>query len=167
LIDQDRLLVEKYVNHASGWLELGKLKEAEMALSKVPAKYRLTIPVLNVRVAICLATERWEVAEGFAGVLTKMEPDEPDHWVSLACAKRRTRSVAVAEKVLLRAREKFPDCAAIFFNLACYSSLQGNFDLVADLLEKASELDPDFEKLALEDPDLEPYWRSLGLQTPF
>jgi len=44
----------------------------------------------------------------------------------------------------------------------CYAAQQGKFGEVAGYLERASQLDADFKHAALEDPDLEPYWRSLA-----
>jgi predicted Zn-dependent protease len=161
MTDQDKLRTEKYLSHARGWLGLGKIDEAAKALEEVPFSQRLTMPVVAMRCSVYMAAEKWDVVAMLAKKLIEADPDCPAHWIHLGCAVRRTESVAAAEKILLEAQAKFPDCAAIYFNLACYASLQGKFDQVASLLGRASVLEPEFKAHALEDPDLEPYWRSL------
>ena len=158
----DRFRCEKYLSHAQGWLALGKIDEAVSALDEIPATYQLMVPVLATRCECYLAARKWDVAASSARQLIEQKPDEPGFWIHLAYATRRAESISAAEKILLEANARFPDCATIHFNLACYAAQQGKFAEVAGYLERASLLDADCKPAALADPDLEPYWKSLN-----
>lgn len=158
----DRFRCEKYLSHAQGWLALGKLDEAANALEEIPFTYQLTVPVLATRCECSLAAQQWDVAASYAKQLIEAEPNKPGFWIHFAYATRRAESIAAAEKILLEVKAKFPDCALIHFNLACYAAQQGQFAEVAGYLERASRLDADCKEAALKDPDLEPYWKSLN-----
>jgi Flp pilus assembly protein TadD len=89
--------------------------------------------------------------------MLRLEAHDPQHWVNLAFAVRRAKSIAEAEPILREARLRFPGVAVIWFNLACYSAQQGRFGEVGDLLREAIRLEPDLAEAAMVDPDLAPY----------
>jgi len=55
-----------------------------------------------------------------------------------------------------------PTDPTIQFNLACYEAQIGSLDRAKAYLKRATEIDPKFRLMALEDPDLEPLWPSLA-----
>jgi tetratricopeptide (TPR) repeat protein len=61
-----------------------------------------------------------------------------------------------ADDILKEAAEKFPDCATIQFNLACYAAQLGRRDEALIRLQRAIDLDNAYAALAKTDPDLEP-----------
>lgn len=77
----------------------------------------------------------------------------------------RCRSLAEAERFLLDALPLHEMKPMIHFNLACYAAQLGHLDEARERLGRAFELDSNLRLLALEDPDLEPLWKSLG-KTP-
>ena len=46
----------------------------------------------------------------------------------------------------------------IEFSLACYASAAGRFEEAKARLRRAIELDKQFQKLAIDDEDLQPLW---------
>jgi hypothetical protein len=76
--------------------------------------------------------------------------------VALAYAIRRSRGLVFAQEVLVQAGEKFPECATIHFNLACYAAQLGHLDEARLRLCRAIHLDRGFADLAKTDPDLKP-----------
>ena len=155
---EDQLLFAKNFGRAQGWLLLENFAEAERALRKIPPAFRRRPEVTLVRGALYLSAKDWKRAEPILRRVLKHDADEPQHWVNLAFAVRRAKSIAEAEPILLEARERFPKVAVIWFNLACYAAQLGRLNEVPTLLREAIRLEPDFKEPAKTDPDLAPYW---------
>ena len=49
---------------------------------------------------------------------------------------------------------RFPTCATILYNLACYAAQLGHLHVARNRLAEAIMLDPAFREMALDDPDL-------------
>lgn len=143
---------------ALGFLELGDPDAAWDELESIPAEERAHPVVLRMRVRIYRAKGRWMEMAEIARHLTEIEPGQPAHWTDRAWAERRHQGVTVAEKTLLEALTQFPNEGIIYYNLACYSAVDGRTDEAKSLLGKAIELDPVFKALALEDEDLKGIW---------
>jgi len=93
--------------------------------------------------------------------LTDFQSDDVEWTISLTYATRRADSIQAAKKVLLNAEPKFPNEAAIKYNLACYSCQIGDIKTAKKCLKKIFELDSNWRLAALEDEDLKPLWESL------
>ena len=85
-------------------------------------------------------------------------PEQAEHWTNRAWAERRHLGIPVAEKTLLHALKQFPNEGILYYNLACYSAVDGRTLEAKSLLSKAIELDPEFKEVALEDEDLKGIW---------
>ena len=134
------------------------LDDAALALEEIEPGDKIRSGVLGVRVAIYLAAEKWDMAVAVANHLVKVEPENSGWWINLAYAKRRCEGIESAEAILLRARELHHDNAMIEFNLACYASVAGRFEVAKERLKRAIELDKQFQKVAIDDEDLRPLW---------
>jgi Flp pilus assembly protein TadD len=149
---------QTHVLASSGYLELGMLDDAALALEEIAPEEKTRSEVLGVRVAIYLAAEKWDMAAAVANHLVKVEPETSGWWINLAYAKRRCEGIESAEAILLRARELHHDNAMIEFNLACYASVAGRFEEAKERLKRAVELEKQFQKVAFDDEDLRPLW---------
>lgn len=78
-----------HLRAAEGWKELGNLVEACNELEEIQAEARAHPVVLSIRYEIYARAGRWNMAAEVAEGLTNMLPDEPGHWINLACATRR------------------------------------------------------------------------------
>lgn len=149
-------LAERQRGYARGWLMLGRSDEAARALDSVPDSEQHTIDTLELRCQVFLDTGECVLAAAIARRLTAADPSEPQHWISLAYAVRRSETVEAARTILLEALPRFPLCATIPYNLACYASVLGLFDEARKYLDQAVGLDPDFREAAKNDPDFGP-----------
>jgi predicted Zn-dependent protease len=70
-------------------------------------------------------------------------------------------SIEAAKEVLLNAESKFPNEAAIKYNLACYFCQTGDIQKARNYLQKVFEIDLNWRMAALEDEDLKVMWESL------
>jgi Flp pilus assembly protein TadD len=100
------------------------------------------------------------------GYLAHEWPQDSQHWIWLAYATRRCRSIGEAQLILEKAVKQHSSEALIHFNLACYAAQTGDLEAARQRLSQAITLDPGTKLLALDDPDLEPLWEGLGKFSP-
>ena len=53
-----------------------------------------------------------------------------------------------------------------WFNLGCYHCQLGETEKGWDCVKNAVEIDPEYKKLAVSDPDLEPFWDTMKMEWP-
>jgi len=141
---------------ASGFSELGLFQEAVEELEGLPAELKETRGVLAVWLELYQGWRKWAEAAAVAMRLVEAEPEESNWPVALAYATRRSSGLASARDILISASLKFPNCATIQFNLACYDAQLGHLSEARKRLRQAIQIDKDFADLARNDPDLEP-----------
>ena len=141
---------------AVGFAELSLFQDAVQELEELPDKLKETAIVLATWLEVYQRWQKWPEASSVAQRLAEMEPDESNWPLALAYAVRRSRGLVFAQEILKQAREKFPDCATIHFNLACYAAQLGDLDEARQRLRRAIQLDQGFAALAKTDPDLKP-----------
>jgi tetratricopeptide (TPR) repeat protein len=141
---------------ATGYAELSLFQEAVQELEELPDSFKEQPTVLAVWLDVYQRWYKWSEAEFVAARLCEIEPDSPAWVIGLAYATRRNRGLCLADDILKQAAEKFPDCATIQFNLACYAAQLGRTDEALMRLHRAIDLDNTYAAIAKTDPDLEP-----------
>ena len=149
---------QRHVLASSGYLELGMLDDAALALEEIEPEDKTRTEVLGARVALYITAKKWDMAAAVASHLVKVEPENEAWWINLAYSVRRSEGIEQAEAILLRAQAIHPKVAMIAFNLACYASVTGRMEEAKERLRNAIELDKDIRGLALDDEDLKPLW---------
>lgn len=143
------------LQYASGYLDLGMLKEAAEELDAIAEPDRKSVEVMSLRVRLYLESRNWELMEAVARFLVDRHPEHAHCWVHWAYALRELQMVREAYNVARRALRYHPREAILHFNLACYCSLLGDTEEAGRALEKAIEIEPSFREEAKADPDLE------------
>ena len=154
-----------HLRAAEGWLELGDVVSASDELEEITVEARANPIVLSMRYSIYAKAKRWDMAAEVADGLTGMFPDDSQTWINLAYATRRRTHDGIheAKRILLVAQVKFPREHLIPFNLACYCSQLHEFKEAEKWLKKAMAVDETtVKKLAVDDPDLKPFWDSMS-----
>jgi tetratricopeptide (TPR) repeat protein len=154
---------QHHLKAAHGYIELGMFFEAHEELEDIDPYCRTLPEVLNARLVIYQGLQKWELMAVVATKLVEWNPNESGFFVGLAYATRRAKSVSAAHDILLRGEKLHPNEGAIQFNLACYEAQLGNIEKARQHLKQATTLHPGFEMMALEDKDLEPLWKELGV----
>lgn len=147
----------RHLHAAQGYLELGLPLEAHEEIEDIEdiePEMRTLMEVLIVRVEIFQALEKWEPTRAIAAELCRRQPDDPQWFISLAYATRRSVGVQEALAVLAQVPNRFPTCATILYNLACYAAQLRHFDSARARLAEAIKLDSACREMALADPDL-------------
>jgi predicted Zn-dependent protease len=159
---EEQLAFAKHFERAQGWLLLENYAAAARALRLIPPAYRRRPEVEQFRAQLHLAAGEWRRAEPILRRLRQEDPSDPQHSVSLAFAVRRGKSIGAAEQILLEARERFPEVAVIWFNLACYAAQQGRLADARAWLHEAGQREEGFRELAKTDSDLVPFWIAVA-----
>ena len=153
--------MEKQLQAAEGYLELGMLVEANDEIENLPPELKTSSAVLVLRLEIYRAAEKWSLMEVVAQELWKRHQDDPAYWSDLAFAANRSSGLKEAHSILSEALEKFPSDALTLFNLGCYACQLGNLAEAKTLVGQAIKIDPKFKIDAIDDPDLEPLWEEI------
>jgi tetratricopeptide (TPR) repeat protein len=154
-----------HLQAAEGWLGLGDVESATLELKEISPAEQAHPAVLIVRYEIFSRAKHWDKAVAVAQDLIKRLPTEPSVWIWLAYATRRKTggSIPEAKQILLGAEPKFPRHYLFPYNLACYSAQLGELEEAQTWLEKAIAIDnASVKKMAVEDADLKPLWKSMG-----
>lgn len=147
------------LSYANGYLDLGMLRQAAAELDAIEEGHRLRPDVLSLRAKYYLEAKNWELMEAVSRQLVSAKPDVALGWVHLAYALRELNRNAEAKEIALKGLKHHPQAAVLWYNLACYCSLLGQFPEAAKHLQKAVSLDDSFEDEAAQDPDLAPLRR--------
>lgn len=140
--------------------ESGQFAQALQTLEEIPAPYQGSPDILEFRCHLYLGAKQWDLAAALAQRMAETMPDEPGHWISWAFAVRRQQSIQAAEKILLDAIARHPQCATIQFNLACYAAQTGRIPVAAVRLQEAIRLEARMAIQATEDSDLKPLFEN-------
>jgi tetratricopeptide (TPR) repeat protein len=155
---------------AQGWLELGDAASAGDELEEITPEEKAHPAVLQIRYAIYVKREQWDMATEMAEELADALPDMAGSWINLAYATRRKTGGGIpeAKKILLAAEPLFPRDYVIPFNLACYCSLLHEFEDAEQWLKKAAAINQkNVREMAADDPDLKPLWQNRGGSADF
>ena len=143
-------------------MELGLPKEAEAELEKLEDEDRASKEAWVLRCKIYQATEEWEAMREVAKHLVSLAPDVAEYWVWAAVATRKAENLEGAEQILRFALKYLPADAMIQYHLACYASQLGRLKEARDRLKVALNACGNLKHKAIQEPDLEPMWASVG-----
>ncbi len=158
--------MEQILQPAMACLRLSMLDEANDEIESLPPESKADKVVNGIQALIYMGTGSWQLMREVSGFLTHEWPAESQHWIWLAYATRRCRSITEARQILTKAVELHPTEPMIQFNLACYAAQTGDLGIARERLSQAITLDPGARLLALDDPDLMPLWNELGKSSP-
>jgi tetratricopeptide (TPR) repeat protein len=145
-----------------GYLELKMYLDANDELENLPAKVKVHPAILHARLELLVEMERWEDGTALGKSLCGLWPDEHEFWFKTAYCLHELKRTAEARETLLAAPSPIRNTALYCYNLACYEAQLGNLGNAKLLLRQSFDTEPAYRDGALDDPDLEPLWSSLG-----
>ena len=152
-----------HLRAAQGWAELGNHLEADVELDKIVNDYRVHPDVLEVRWAIYESQKHWEACVDIAEAIIGLDIDRATAWIHRSFALHELKRTQEAFERLRPAVEMFPYIWTIPYNMACDSAQLGQLDECEAWFTRAMEIDEHTVKQqAIDDPDLKPFWDSLG-----
>jgi tetratricopeptide (TPR) repeat protein len=156
---RDQLLLRA----AEGWLELGSHLEANEELEEITPELRVHPDVLGVRCLVYAKAEKWDACIYISDAIIKLDPERAGAWIHRSFALHELKRTQEAFDKLLPAMDRFSMVWTIPYNLACYCAQLGRLDECREWFKKAMLIDERIVKhQAIDDPDLQPLWDSLG-----
>jgi Flp pilus assembly protein TadD len=146
----------KHAECAVGYANLGMVNDALEELEHLSPSMAADGGVMEFKLRLLERGQKWSDAASLAAKLATSYPNEARWFVAWAFAKRRSDSIETASKILSEAASLHPKDPLIQFNLGCYAAQRGDLNAAQTHVRRAIELNHDLEKLAHEDPDLEP-----------
>jgi Flp pilus assembly protein TadD len=134
------------------------LDDAALALEEIALEDEIRAEVLEARLALYLACQKWRMAAAVGQNLVRLRPENPSWWIRSAYAVRRSDSIEKAEAILAQAHKLHPTNVIILLNLASYASITGRAREAKSRLRRAIELDRTARRMALAVEDLRPLW---------
>lgn len=150
-----------HLTAAQGFLELGMPNEASEALAKITAESAHAPEVLEVQAEIYRNLEKWDLMQAVAARLAEYDPINAEWAVLLGFVTRRAVSLEAARTLLRAASKWMPESGQIHFDIACIECLQGKNGDAKRRLKAAFNIDSNFRKMALREPELKPLWESI------
>jgi tetratricopeptide (TPR) repeat protein len=152
-----------HLRAAEGWIELGNPGEALEELDKISLEGGRSAEVQNRRWDICVVATKWEDALVAANALIFWAAENPLGSLQRAIALHKLGRTESARDCLLGAQREFPGNSRIQYDLAVYQCRLGKLLEALSCLQKAFIRGnaKEMTLAALDDPDLQPLWRSL------
>lgn len=151
----------RHFEAAEGWLGLGDHREANTALEEMSPDARAHPLVLELRWKIYAHAGQWEHCVTIAEGLVQALPDHEFGYIHRSFALHELKRTQEAFALLEPHWMRFPRCATIPYNLACYCAQLGRLTECESWFRMAMAIDPEATRAtALDDPDLQPLWDS-------
>jgi len=154
----------RHLQYASGFIELGMLRDAAQELRAISRSDRNAPAVLTVRIDLHMHAKQWKSVMTVSRALTRVQPNNDKGWISWAFALRELDRIEDAKEILLKAMPLHgKTCDLLHYNLACYECLLGNLTEAKRRLVTATRKDKHWKTEALEDPDLKALWPEISV----
>jgi tetratricopeptide (TPR) repeat protein len=160
------------LREAAGYIELGELlveadtvppphaenllHRALAALDLLPEPTRSKPDASILEGEALRALGRWQDAIAPLTSVTEQAPERVEAWLGLGWCLKRLGRLADAIGTLRKGLEGSPRQPILFYNLACYHSLDGNVAAAIEHLTQAIALDGRFRDLTEAEPDFDP-----------
>lgn len=152
---------ERHLTAAQGYLSLGMFIEANDELEQIDADVRHLPEVLEVRLGIYSALEKWDLVEVVARKLTQYDPDETRWRIEWSKAVALRGNEDAARLILLDGIKLKSSSGELYFALACLETIAGNIGAAKEALHSAIKATPELKKRSLDEPALEKLWESM------
>ena len=154
-------LEERHLTAAQGYLDLGLFIEANDELEQMDADVRHLPEVLEVRLGIYRALEKWELVEVVARKLAQYDPQEPRWRIEWSHASKLRGNTDAARLILVDGIKLTSGSGELYFALACLEATAGNIGAAKEALHSAIKATPELKKRSLDEPALEKLWESM------
>ena len=152
---------ERHLTAAQGYFDLGMFIEANDELEQIDADVRHLPEVLEVRLGIYRALEKWELVEVIARKLAQYDPQEPRWRIEWSNASNLRGNADAARLILLDGIKLTSGSGELYFALACLEATAGNIEAAKEALHSSIKADPDLKKRSLDEAALEKLWESM------
>ncbi len=148
--------IERIVEAAEGYSELGMAPEALAELASLPEEVLERESVLQLRLTVLMRARRWTDGLSVCRRLCEVAPQSSAGFIHAAYCLHELEETEMAKALLLAGPASLIDQATYHYNLACYECVLGNREAAMACLEACFNLDKKYRSYAREDADLAP-----------
>jgi predicted Zn-dependent protease len=154
---------QRFLDAAEGWLGLGDHLAANEEIEQIASGFKADPRVLELRLQIYWAAEKWEACVEIGGALVRLKPESEYGWIGRSFALHELKRTQEAYDFLLPAGDKLTKNWTIPYNLACYCAQLNHLNEAQIWFKKAMEINEHIVKReVIDDPDLKPLWDSMS-----
>jgi hypothetical protein len=153
---------ERTLQAAQGYFQLEMWDEAWDELENLAPEFQHYPQVIFLRLLIFNNMERWEYTVLVGTGALKQYPQFGPLYLATAEALRNFEGAAAAKALLVAGQSVLKGEAVFHFMLGSCECQLGNLEAAKAEVERAFELDGSLRRPALNEPDLQPLWDSLG-----
>jgi len=146
---------------AQGYSELGMLEDAILELETLPKEMAKRPEILQFRLNIEMLARLWEKGWLTAKTLCEVEPESNFGFIQGAFCLHEQGKTQDALAFLLDGPVSLAEDATYHYNIACYHAVLGDFEQTKKSLEDCFKIDPSFQPISKEDPDLKTFWEKM------
>jgi predicted Zn-dependent protease len=147
--------IERQIEMAQGYVELGMFEDARQTLDKLPRKHAKSFPVLEALVLCELGEHHWLAALDKSAELILQRPDDPAGYLHSAFCLHETGRTEEALEILKCGPRSLRQRSVYFYNMGCYNARLGETDTAMKMLTRAFEMDGSLRRVAKKDRDLD------------
>lgn len=152
--DTEPLPLRWGLSFVRGYLELGMISAAERELARLSVRHRCYADVIELRIRVLLARQRYEKAAWLARSASKVYPGVAEFYLFASRAYEALDRPDQAKEVWISAPSLFHVSGIFHFNLARFEAKLGNPASARQHMKLAIELDPTMQDRAKADPGL-------------
>ena len=141
LAETARSQFQVLVREAEGWLELGMWQDALACLRRLPARERLWLAALEVKLEAESAGEQWNHAADTARLLCVRAPGRPDYFLRAADCLHATGDTLAARDWLMSGPRELIRSSVFHYRMACYAAVLGHEQEARRFLSRAFAMD--------------------------
>tara|TARA_B100000809_G_scaffold238331_1_gene259002 strand:+ start:1577 stop:2146 length:570 start_codon:yes stop_codon:yes gene_type:complete len=127
-----------------------------ISLEQVPGEGEYKVERLYYRGEALRVMERYEEAVESLRQAAQIHPDQVHIWLAIGWCEKRMGQIDLAIAALQQAATVDPENALVHYNLACYFSLAGDSDTSLHELDIASQIEPHYLAMVLDEVDFDP-----------
>lgn len=152
--DTEPLSLRWGLSFVRGYLDLGMVSAAERELARLSVRHRCYADVIELRIRVLLARNRFEKAAWLARSASKVYPGVAEFYLFASRAYEALHRPDQAKEVWVSAPSLFHVSGIFHFNLARFEAQLGNPASARQHIKLAIELDPAMQSRAEADPGL-------------
>jgi tetratricopeptide (TPR) repeat protein len=146
--------IDRSLNAAQGYLELGMPEEALSELDAIPEEFLSHAEILQLKLVILMQLRDWEEGNGVCEQLRKRFSQLTVGYIHGAFCLHELGRTKDAKALLLSGPPALLREATYHYNLGCYEAVLGNFEEAMQYLRTSFAMDHNFRMIAKRDPDL-------------
>jgi len=154
--------IDRSLNAAQGYLELGMPAEALAEIETLPQELVSHAEILQLKLVILMQLRSWDEACEICKSLRDRFPQLTVGFVHGAFCLHELGKTREAKNLLLSGPPALLREATYHYNLGCYEAVLGNLEEALQYLRTSFAMDQNFRIIAGRDPDLKSIADQLG-----